>query len=372
MNLPLNTVLLSFIIVLVLYAIIFWHRLAKSPKKQYVLVRYQENPVISPLPHRDWESQGTFNPAAVMDDEGKVHLLYRAIGRDGLSRIGYASSRSGRRFDDRSTYPVYEPSPGFGMPEPTPGAPMPYYDIEIHPSGGGWGGAEDPRAVRIDDTVYMTYTAFEGWNDMRIALTSISLEDLKKKRWRWKRPILISPPRTRSKNWVIFPGKIGGKYAILHGIAPKISIAYVDSLSVVPPIRSSPDHGGRGYHDPTRDKYWDAWVRGAGAPPVKTKKGWLLIYHAIDQKEPSKYKVGAMLLDLKDPTKVLYRAPAPILSPDMPYENDGKPGIVYASGSIIKDGKLIVYYGGGDKHVCAAETPLDPLLDWLVKYGKVR
>jgi predicted GH43/DUF377 family glycosyl hydrolase len=79
-----------------------------------------------------------------------------------------------------------------------------------------------------------------------------------------------------------------------------------------------------------------------------------------------------MLLDLKDPTKVLYRAPAPILSPDMPYENDGKPGIVYASGSIIKDGKLIVYYGGGDKHVCAAETPLDPLLDWLVKYGKVR
>jgi predicted GH43/DUF377 family glycosyl hydrolase len=56
----------------------------------------------------------------------------------------------------------------------------------------------------------------------------------------------------------------------------------------------------------------------------------------------------------------------------MPYENDGKPGIVYASGSIIKDGKLIVYYGGGDKHVCAAETPLDPLLDWLVKYGKVR
>jgi predicted GH43/DUF377 family glycosyl hydrolase len=78
-----------------------------------------------------------------------------------------------------------------------------------------------------------------------------------------------------------------------------------------------------------------------------------------------------MLLDLHDPTKILYRSPSPILSPDMPYENDGKPGVVYATGMVIKDGILHIYYGGGDKHVCQSETPLKPLLDWLVEYGKV-
>ena len=78
-----------------------------------------------------------------------------------------------------------------------------------------------------------------------------------------------------------------------------------------------------------------------------------------------------MILDLKDPTKVLYRAPQPILEPDMPYENDGKPGVVYATGAVIIGDNLMVYYGGGDKHVCIAQTPLKQLLDYLVEHGKV-
>ena len=72
-----------------------------------------------------------------------------------------------------------------------------------------------------------------------------------------------------------------------------------------------------------------------------------------------------------EPTKILYRSHEPILEPDMPYENDWKPGVVYASGSLIIGNDLVVYYGGGDKHVCVAKTPLKPLLDWLVTYGKV-
>jgi predicted GH43/DUF377 family glycosyl hydrolase len=103
---------------------------------------------------------------------------------------------------------------------------------------------------------------------------------------------------------------------------------------------------------------------------MKNGKG-LLLYHAMDKNDPNKYKIGAMILDLNDPKKILYRAPKPILSPEMPYENDGKPGVVYASGAIVRDDKLYVYYGGGDKHVCVAETKLQPLLDWLMKNGKV-
>ncbi|MFA6432207.1 MAG: hypothetical protein WCV82_00055 [Candidatus Paceibacterota bacterium] len=346
----------------------------KRVSPAYGLDRHAHNPIISPSPHRDWESEGTFNPAAVKDSKGLIHLFYRAIGRDGLSRVGHATSRDGIHIDSRSPFPVYEPLPGYGMPEESEANLPHHHDPEAHPSGGGWGGAEDPRATQIDDRVYITYTAFEGWGSMRIAVTSISMNDLENEQWKWKTPRLLSPAGARAKNWVIFPEKIGGRYAILHGIAPKIMIAYVDSPDAVPKIESLKDHGGGGYRDPSRAKHWDSHVRGAGTPPLRTSVGWLLLYHAVDSRDPKKvvgYKVGAMLLDLKDPTKILYRSPEPILSPDMHYENDGKPGVVYATGALIKDDKLLVYYGGGDKHTCVAETPLQPLLDWLIKYGKI-
>ena len=67
----------------------------------------------------------------------------------------------------------------------------------------------------------MIYVAFQGWQSIRIALTSISLDDFKHGRWNWKEPILLSAPNTTNKNWLIFPEKINGKYAILHSIAPK-------------------------------------------------------------------------------------------------------------------------------------------------------
>jgi predicted GH43/DUF377 family glycosyl hydrolase len=107
-------------------------------------------------------------------------------------------------------------------------------------------------------------------------------------------------------------------------------------------------------------------MRSAGPPPLKTSRGWLVFYHAMDPKEPNLYKLGAMLLDLTDPTKVLARAVAPVLSPDEHYENHGKPGIVYAAGAVVRNGKLFVYYGGADKVVCVATTPLNTFLDALI------
>jgi predicted GH43/DUF377 family glycosyl hydrolase len=343
------------------------HQQKKNGHAEHKIKRHHANPIISPRPHREWEANGTFNPAAIKDDEGCVHLLYRAIGDNGLSNIGHASSRDGMNFDQRSSFPVYQPS--IEEKKPTgqkPSGPK-EYNPTLYTSGGGWGGHEDPRAVRIGDRVYMTYTAFQGWDSVRIALTSIALKDLKKEQWDWKKPKMISPPGEVHKNWVLFPEKINGKFAILHGVSPDVLVDYVDNIDNPYPgkyINSKPPKGGRSEH-------WDNWVRGAGPPPIRTNLGWLLLYHAMDKKNPNKYKLGAMILDIDDPTKILYRSPQPILEPDMHYENDGKPGVVYASGAIIRDKQLTVYYGGGDKHVCMAETPLDELLQWMVKYGKV-
>jgi predicted GH43/DUF377 family glycosyl hydrolase len=370
MNLPITLSLIAFVVILA--ACIYFYIQSKEeeiPERvHYKLSRHDKNPVLSPLPFREWEACGTFNPAAFKDDEGGVHLLYRAVGGDGLSRVGYASSKDGKRIDYRSPYPVFEPIVGYGMPDPAKVSGPMAYNPAMYTSGGGWGGSEDPRTVRIGDRVYMSYVAFEGWNSVRIALTSIHMDDLKHRRWKWRRPQLISPAGEVNKNWLIFPEKINGRFAILHSIVPDVKIAFVDNLDYIPKEISSPRPQGV---QPGRKKFWDNKIRGAGPPPIKTEIGWLLLYHAIDHREPSKYKLGAMILDVNDPTKVIYRSPQPILAPDAHYENDGKPGVVYASGAVMLGDNLMVYYGGGDKHICIAETPLKALLDWMVKYGKV-
>lgn len=327
-----------------------------------ILKRFDRNPIITARDDHEWEIQGTFNPAVFQDEDNVLHLFYRAIGKDGISRIGYAQSMDGVTIIKRLPHPVFEPLPGLGMPDKERAMGPIGYHPAYYTSGGGWGGSEDPRVVRIGDHIYMTYVAFEGWNSIRMALTYISVNDFKKGKWKWKKPILLSPAGQINKNWVLFPEKINGKYAILHSISPKILIDYIDCFDGFNDtlcIKSEPPSGGR-------ENHWDSKMRGAGPPPLKTNLGWLLLYHAQDRKEPHKYKLGAMILDINDPKNILYRSSHSILSPDMHYENDGKPGVVYASGAIIKNDDLYVYYGGGDKVVCVATTPLKEFLDYLV------
>lgn len=327
-----------------------------------ILKRFDRNPIITARLDHDWEIQGTFNPAVFQDDDGVLHLFYRAVGNDGISRIGYAQSIDGLSITKRLPHPVFEPSLGFGMPDVKEvRGPIGYYP-SYYTSGGGWGGSEDPRIVKIGDRIYMIYVAFEGWNSIRIALTYISVSNFKKGRWIWKKPALISPPNKINKNWLLFPEKINGKYAILHSITPEIEIEAIEDMDNIGIISSNRPGGPQ----PGREGFFDNRVRGAGPPPLRTELGWLLLYHATDKKEPHKYKLGAMVLDLNNPTKILYRSAHPILSPDMHYENEGKPGVVYASGAVIKGDDLYVYYGGGDKVVCVAMTPLKEFLDYLV------
>ena len=319
-------------------------------KKNLALNRYYNNPIISPISYNYWEAWQTFNPGVILLNNS-VHFLYRAIGHDGISRFGYAFSNDGFEINQRLPYPIYE--------HRMTTSEVNYYSFA---SGGSFGGAEDARIVRVsnEDRLYMTYTACD--RGLRVAITSIKVKDFLDKNWKWTRPVLISPYGQLHKNWVIFPEKINGKYAILHSISPRILIEYRDNLDFKRGETIKSKYDG---NNPDKS-CWDKWVRGAGAPPVKTKNGWLLFYHAMD-KDMSKYKVGAMLMDLNDPTKIISRAKEPVIEPKSDYENNGfKSGIVYVSGVIVKNGNLFVYYGAADTYVSVATVRLDKFLSGLV------
>lgn len=336
-----------------------------------MLIRKSEkNPVMSPEHGSYWESEAVFNPGAIVTDDGRVHLFYRALGPDGISRVGYASSKDGIHFDKRHPHPVYMPETASDLMKhhkPYTSPARLHYDRALYASGGGWGGCEDPRAVKIGDRIYMTFNLFNGWYSIQIGLTSIKEDDLINERWNWSRIVHLSPINQRHKNWALFPGKIGGKYAIFHNLyhedPNRVRVELVDEIDRPPPPFHSPDP----QQMPDRHLAWHNRTRSIGAPPIKTKYGWLVLYHAMDKDDPGRYKLGALILDLNDPSRVLYRSRYPILEPDEWYENDWKPGIIYASGAVVKGGTLYVYYGGGDKHIGVAYTNLDQFINKLMK-----
>ncbi len=343
----------------------------RGAKAHHVLERFDGNPILEPEPKHWWESKAVFNPGALYE-AGKVHLVYRAIGDLDISVLGYASSVDGFRIEERLDEPIYvprEPFEGASLIHPTPSyhhdIPTEYeeYYEEYYVSGGGLGGCEDQRLTKIEDRVFMTYVAFDGYSPPRVALTSIYINDFLAKNWQWKKSVLISPPGVVDKNACILPEKINSKYVIFHRIYPDILIDFVDDLDFDGTTRWLKGE----FKIRPRASYWDSRKVGAGAPPIKTKDGWLLIYQAVGEQDPCRYKIGAMLLDLKDPARVVARSEEPILEPQVWYENEGwKSGVVYPCGGVVIKDRLLVYYGGADKVVCVASAKLDELLDQLV------
>ncbi len=339
----------------------FRERLAEiTHLKSLLLTRSFLNPILRPGTS-PWTAESVMNPAAAVIAH-RTHLIYRAVGMDGVSRLGYASSANGITFDKRLPYPIYAARNPHNLAHH-----LRRYSPVLYPSGGSWGGCEDPRMVVIDGRVYVTFNMFENWK-LRVAVISMSEEDFLAERFNaWEGPIILSHS-DRDKNWVLFPEKIGGQFAVLHSIIGdgdmQVRVEYTDDLSTLAQRTFiSPDP----QQVPDQHIAWHVHTRSAGPPPLRTEKGWLVLYHANDAKEGHRYKLGAMLLDLVDPTKVLYRAAQPVLSPDKNYENEGKPGIVYASGAVVRAGKLFVYYGGADKVICVATTPLNAFLKALTR-----
>jgi len=219
------------------------------------LQRYNKNPILKPRAEHPWEVRAIFNGAAVYHNK-LFHMLYRAVAPNLVSTIGYAVSQDG--FDWlRLDRPVLEPANEFETK-----------------------GVEDPRVTRIEDTFYMTYTAYSE-HGMRVSLAASS------NLIAWERLGVILPDED-NKDAALFPEKIGGRYCLLHRRPPDVWIARSDDLlhwtdhQVI--IRPRPGT-------------WEALKIGAAGPPVKTDHGWLFVYHGVG--EDKVYRLGVALLDLQ-------------------------------------------------------------------------
>jgi predicted GH43/DUF377 family glycosyl hydrolase len=308
-------------------------------------VRYLQNPIITPALELEWQRLATFNPAAIYLD-GYVHIIYRAQSPAGKSVFGYASSRDGIHIDENLGDPIYIPRESF----------------EIKTDSEGNSGCEDPRITKIGERLYMTYTAYDGANPPRVALTSILEHDFLQKNWNWDKPKLISPPGVDDKDACIIKRIKTDGYLAFHRLGNVIWLDFLRDLD----FPEKKYLTGGILAQARRDK-WDNVKIGIGAPPLETEHGWLLIYHAVS--EPGfKYKIGAMLLDYADPRKILGRTDEPILEPEEPYELNGQvPNVVFSCGAVIINEIIYLYYGGADSVVGVATMPLKTLTDILLK-----
>jgi predicted GH43/DUF377 family glycosyl hydrolase len=307
------------------------------------LERFIGNPILSPNPKNSWESQSTFNPGAIYE-EGKVHLVYRAMSKDNTSVFGYASSANGTSITERLPNPIY----------------VPRKDFEMKLVPGGNSGCEDPRLTRIEDELYMCYTAFNGKDPPRVALTHINIDDFLKKRWKWTEPVLISPPKMADKDAAVFPKKMKGKYVILHRLGESIWIDFVDDLK----FDGSRWIYGEVLMTPAQMQGESRKI-GIAGPPIETPYGWLLLYHGITVKE-SYYNIRAALLSLDDPLHVIGRTHIPILEPETDYEKGGVVNnAVFSCGAVVIENKLFSYYGAADKVIAVATVALYEILEKL-------
>lgn len=341
------------------------------------MIKVEKKLLLEPTEHK-FENHGAFNPACIKDD-GKIHLFYRATSKGNYSTIGYCLMESPTKIGERHDKPIL----------------IPQEKCESQ-------GIEDPRVVKIDDTFYITYTAYDGSNALGALTTSKDLKTFEKGE-------LITPQMTYKefqicmesveginekylrfvklfyerggyetvhklfvwdKDVVFFPKKINGKFAFLHRIYPDIQIVYYNDLSDLD------DAFWKNYLFNIKDytlleskMKFEASYIGAGCPPIETKHGWLLIYHGVeDSKTGYIYHAAAALLDLKDPTKEIGRLKEPLFSPQLDWEKEGVVNnVVFPTGAIVDDGMLHIYYGAADKRIGVASMNLNDLINEIKK-----
>lgn len=311
-------------------------------QKEIKMEKYSGNPILEPLKEHSWESKYAFNPTAVQEGN-KIYIIYRAMGDNDTSVLGLAISPDGFRIEERLPEPIYFPRAEF--------------EKKIQ---GGYSGCEDPRLTKIGDTFYLCYTAYDGLNPTKVALSTIKVKDFLKKNWQWTPPQIISCPQRSDKNACLFPEKINDQYVFFHRIGGCLWLDYVSELK----FGQDAWLGGKMIASPQPEK-WDSRKIGIAGPPLKTPDGWLLIYHGLSR-EDDHYRLGAFLLDPERPDDIIAKLPYPILEPTENYEHEGlRAKTVFSCGAVIKEGKIFVYYGAADQFVGVATTPLEPLLTAL-------
>ena len=323
-----------------------------------------------------FENSGVCNPGAYRAN-GLTHILYRAVRQGNFSSIGYCALEPPKKVIERLEHPVL----------------IPELDYEKH-------GIEDPRVVKIDDTFYITYTAYDGQNAMGALATSNDLKSFTKKG-------IITPQLTYKdfdfcieccaglnpkylrfyklikervgeesiqklmvwdKDVLFFPRKLNGKFAFLHRLYPGMQIVYFDKLEELDELFWRNYLFKLSDHIVLESRHpFEASYIGGGCPPIETDAGWLIIYHGVeDTSEGYVYHAAAALMDINEPTIEIARLKEPLFSPTETWEKEGcVKNVVFPTGAVLIDNRLYIYYGAGDESVGVVSLHLPDLISEL-------
>lgn len=334
------------------------------------LTKYKGNPILSPNKDNSWENLVVCNPACIYEN-GTFYMLYRAAGNDldHFIYLGLATSKDGFNFERTSNEPVLSPTKDG-------------YDA---------GCCEDPRLVKMGNLFYLTYAyrpfaPGRYWEENKKITCDLPLDEFTPTGLRWntsQTALAISSDLKRFKKLgritkydqdnrdvILFPEKICGKFVRLERPVEQVGEKYGCD---VPSIWINYSDNMLDWEEPillaTRKEEWEGKKLGGSTPPLKTKDGWLVLYHGVSEKDDT-YRVGAMLLDLENPRKILGRTKDFIMEPEDECETKGfYNGCVFPTGNVIVDDILYVYYGGADRFVCVATCNVNELIDYI-KGGK--
>lgn len=346
--------------------------------------RYEENPLVKPAditPHREgFEVLGTFNAGIAMYKEETIMLLRVAERPISLDEKTIKSPVYNVKTKELEILEFQKDDPNYDFSDPRiikeqgkekfkyltsisylriarskdgrnftiDDEPFIYPSNELETFG-----IEDPRITQMGDTYYIYFSAI---SPIGVGEVLVSTKDFISHE---HHGMIFCP---ENKDVLIFPEKIKGKYYALHrpvpnsNGSPEIWIAESDNLLY---------WGNHKHLIGLRDDMWDNGRIGGGAVPIKTEKGWLELYHGASKE--NRYCMGAVLLDLNDPAKVIARSHQPILEPEADYEVEGFFGNVVFSCGVILEGDVVkMYYGVADTSMACAELSLKEILDSLV------
>ena len=328
--------------------------------------KYKNNPILKPNAKNQWEELCVLNPAAIYNEEDQTfYMVYRAAGNDKthLIHLGLAVSKDGINFTRCSDKPL----------------------LSGDPNGLDAGGCEDPRLVKMGDYFYLTYASRpfppgQYWREDKEyfgfqpeygpkvlvynnTLTHLAIsKDLKS----WKKLGPITDAHFDDRDVIIFPEAINGKFYMLSRAMERCGEGYPNKNPAIW-LSESDDllHWDNYTLLMQGETSWEDKKIGAGTPPIKTKDGWLVLYHGVSTKDDA-YRVGAILLDLNNPYKIIARTKDFLMEPEEEYETNGYyNGCVFPTAVVPHNGTLYIYYGAGDKVICLATVNEAELLKYL-------
>lgn len=308
-------------------------------------VRSPDRPLIVPRTESVywWESLGTFNPG-VSEYKGRVLLLYRAYDKFRISRLGLAHSDNGVDFV-QYRHPAIDTDPN-----------DPHERL----------GIEDPRITYFDGVYYILHSSASyhwigreadtsGVTDhvpWRVRIGMHTTQDFKRYH-HWG----IILPDTPAKNACLLPVKVSGQFLLYyreyHPAYQRniLKVALTDDFQNWTEVRE--------IAWPER-QIWQGFKFGLGSQPIATPKGYLMVYHAVD--ESFTYRLGLMMFSRNDPTQMLWYSNV-ILEPEREYERKGYvPNVVYSCGALVRGDELWIYYGAADQVIGRAIMPLSRIL----------